>query len=47
MQNYILNYMKKMYIQRMESAELYEKADSYAIKNLKGSELKYFYSTTD
>lgn len=27
--------------------ELYEKADSYAIKNLKGSELKYFYSTTD
>lgn len=27
--------------------ELYERADSYAIKTLKGSELEYFYSTTD
>lgn len=27
--------------------ELYRKADSYAIDNLKGEELDYFYSTTD
>lgn len=27
--------------------ELYRKADLYAIENLKGEELNYFYSTTD
>lgn len=27
--------------------ELWEKADCYAVNNLKGQELSYFYSTTD
>ena len=27
--------------------ELWEKADTYAIENLKGEELSYFYRTTD
>lgn len=28
-------------------SDLWEKTDAYAIENLKGEELKYFYNTTD
>ena len=39
-------YEKEAYIAKVYN-DLWEKADAYAVDNLKGEELNYFYRTTD